>query len=155
MFKLVCAVSVLTVVALNALAVAGDIVEVRVLVDDRPNADAKDPAAALPVDPPKDAKVVLSIESLIGAEGGFHAKCVVDGETIRLKGRVTASENGKRRISIEFSRQGKAGGQQVSTNVVLAGEQQQVIGGSAGSHGARFVVARIKADDGPANGKAE
>ena len=155
MFKLVCAVSLLTVVGMNSLAVAADIIEVRVLVDDRPNPDAKQPAAAPPVDPPKDAKVVLSIESLIGADGGVHARCVVDGETIRLTGRVTAMRDGKRRVSIDFSRQGKMGGQQVSTNIVLAREQQQVIGGSAGSHGARFVTMRIKADDGPANGKAE
>jgi hypothetical protein len=151
MIKLICAVSLLTVVVMNSVAAAGDIVEVRVLVDDRANPDSKQPA--LPVEPPKDAKVVLSIESLIGADGDFHAKCVIDGETIRLKGRAHAPENGYRRVSIEFSQQGKEGSQQVSTNVMLERDRQQVIGGLSGSD--RLTAVRIKADDSEAKAKAE
>ncbi len=156
MFRFVFAASLLTVVGMGSFAVAGAIVEVRVLVDDRPNPDAKEPAAAQPVDPPKDAKVVLSVESLVGADGDFHAKCVVDGTTIRLTGRVTATDDGKRKVSIDFSQRGRAGGQQVSTNVMLAPDEQRVIGGLTGrGGGARLVAVRIKAEDRPADGKAE
>jgi hypothetical protein len=136
---------------------------VRVLVDDRanpnpnpnPNPNAERPAATPPVDPPKDAKVVLSVESLIGADGGIYAKCVIGGQTIRLKGRVTAMQDGKRRVSIDFSQRADADGRQVSTNVILAPDEQRIIGVLTGSNGARLVAVRIKADDGPAAGKAE
>ena len=150
--------ALLAVLVMNSFAVAGEIVEVRVVVDDRSKPEGKQPGAAaatLPVDPPKDAKVVMSIESLIGVDGDFHAKCVIDGTTIRLKGRVKASDDGKRNVSVDFSRKSKAGGQQVSTTVVLAPDQPVLIGGLAASDGARLVVVTIKAEESEVRGKAE
>jgi hypothetical protein len=155
MFKVVCAVSLLVVVATSRVAVAGDIVEVRVLVDDRPNTDGKGPTGPAPVDPPKDAKLILSIESLAAADGALHARCVINGKTIRLTGRVTANQDGTRRVAIEFSQRGNVGRQKVSTTLMLVPDQQRVIGNLTGSDGARLVTVRLKADGGPAEGEAE
>ena len=155
MFKMVCAVSLLMVVSTNTFAIAGDVVEVRVLVDDRPNPDGKGPTGPASVDPPKDAKVLLSIESRAGADGKIHAKCVIDGKTIRLTGRVTANQDGTRRVSIDFSQQGIVGRQRTSTTLMLVPDQQRVIGNLSGREGDRLIAVRLKADDGPAENEAE
>ena len=156
MFQRVLIVSLLTLLAPTSFAAAGDVVEVRVLEDDRPS-DQNRPAGELPTDPPKNAKTVLSIESLVGAHGDFHAKCVIDGKTVRLKGRVIAAEDGKRRLSVDFSLRSQGGGQQVTTNVILRRDKERILSGlaSTGDSGALLVAARIKADDGADDGIAE
>src|SRR4051812_39174437 len=99
---------------------AGDIVEVRVVADERPRADAKEPPAPPPADVPKNAKVVLSIESLVDADGNIHAKCVIGGKTVSLKGHATAMRDGKRKVSVDFSQQDGADVEQVSSSIELA-----------------------------------
>jgi hypothetical protein len=155
MFKFVCVVSLLTVIATNTFAVAGDILEVSVLVDQQPSPDVQQPPAAPPVDPRKILKVVLSIESLIDADGNIHAKYFTEDKTVILKGHATAMRDGKRTVSIDFSLNDRAGVLQVSTIAELAPGEQKVIGGTSGSGGARSAVVTIKADGGATTRKAE
>ena len=156
MIQRVLAVSCLMLLAMKSFAAAGEVVEVRVLEDDRAS-DQKRPAAELPVDPPKDAKTILSVESLAGTDGHFHAKCVIDGKTVRLKGRVTAAEDGVRRLSVDFSLRSEGGAQQVSTTVILKRDEERILGGLAGNveSGALLIAVRVKADAGPDDAKPE
>jgi hypothetical protein len=145
--KFVCAATLLAmIVVFPTAAWAGDVVEVRV-VETKSAAKSADAPADLPTAVPKDAKALASIEALADAAGGaFRAKCVVDGKEVRLRGSLGAAREGKRLVKVEFVRRDASGTQQLSTNVLLAAEEERVIGGMVadGDGVARLVVLSIK-----------
>jgi hypothetical protein len=134
--------AVFFVLGFGAFAMAGELVEVKMVSS--PSAASTPQLAQMPKAPPADATLLLSIEAAADEQGDFHAKCISDGKTIQIGGRVTTMSNGERQLRIEFSANSPGSTQGVSSNIMLNPDTARVIGGLLGGSEPRLIVATVK-----------
>ena len=138
----------LCIVAVLAIATRpsrGDVV-VRVEVKESAQKTNSAPAAVATPGalPPADAKTVLSIETLAGANGQFATRTTVGKEAVELKGDVKKPQDGQYRVRVEFKNTSPGGAQEVSTNIMLPAGAPKSIGGLESPGGQRFVVLTLE-----------
>lgn len=149
MTKLTWRIALLAVVAVQSVVAAGDVIEIRLVDDGRIGVPTTRPAATY-VESPTQSKFLASIEALADSTGTADATCMVDGKTIHVKGQITPTSDGKRRVRIEFSHEDRTGPMGVSTvrtstSVVVAMDNPTVITSLAGGASAqRLVLMTIK-----------
>jgi hypothetical protein len=134
------------ILSLASVAAANDIVEIRVI--EAPAArPTTQPDARAAVEVPKDPKELASIAALADADGNVEATSTFGDEVVHLQGRVASTTDGKRQLrqlGVTFSYRDSSGVQEAITNVVLALNDQHIIGGVSAGGSQRFVVATVK-----------